>query len=534
MSFFDSFSRKESEKRDAKTIRFMSSKDIIYELTSNVQEDKKQYPEDENAIIEFFGILESDCRDRYSRRERDKSVDASVRCYLSSDRMRAYACMLPPINHGADLDLEKFIKDLGYDGVTYGVARGVIARYVFSKKYLHIFPAAQGKLPIDSVDCKVTELFPHRDAISLEISEGSEGSEGIKIDFEDRDFVQSVEKDEILCRIQPAVPGKNGRDVTGAELPCKEANKVQIPMGIHTHLNENGTALLAGKNGILYSEGGKYCVQPHKIITGDLVSFEGKLRVFDNLLITGNIDGGVEIEATGDIIVGGEVRDARMVSTSGGIRVQRGIHGVEGKTSLKAAKQLQSASIVSAQVETGGDVITEVAVDSSISTGGSLVATGGHGLILGCRIQAAHHVSCQRLGNLSGKRSQISVGCSPGLIGTLENLKNNLAEVSHTKERLWESIVGLRKTGLKLSENQKTLMSRLVEQRNLYEEKEVELKEQLRTLRPALRATENTGWIRCKEMFPVAEIQIGELKIEFNNLENNCNIHVRSREIVIR
>lgn len=53
------------------------------------------------------------------------------------------------------------------------------------------------------------------------------------------------------------------------------------------------------------------------------------LQISGNLYIGGNVDGEVDIEASGDIVINGKVGQARVRSLNGTIRVQQGVYGTE-------------------------------------------------------------------------------------------------------------------------------------------------------------------------------------------------------------
>lgn len=528
MSIFDKFTRRNPGSQEipsSPVSHGASYRDIVFELSDNIEDDKLQYPEDEKIIDEFFSLLEAECKNRYGRREREP-VDATARFYVSEDRMKSYACLLPPINYGSDMDMERFLSDMRYDGVCYGVLEDRAERYVRAKSYLHVFPIARGTPPKCGAPGKVIELFQRREAVSLDVPEDT------AIDFASRDFIQPVRSGDVICEIQPPTPGESGKDVTGRDIPCQEAVPTVPPMGENTRLTRDGSALVASKDGILYTHNGNFYINPQKVINGDLSAFEGTLRISGNLLINGSVSGGVKVEAAGDIIITGGVRDAFITSTDGTVRIQEGISGLGGdSTVVKAARQIQTASIEQAKIEAGGDIITEMAANSHLSSGGAVYVSGGRGLILDCYVLAARHVTCHRLGNLSGKQSYIIVGYTPETAAALERIRRELAEVLETREMLWKNIGGLRRAGGKLSDEQKALLKQLVEQRNLYEVKEAALKEQHRELKPAMKSS-NAGWVRCQEVYPVTTVQIGEHKTVFTQQEKDCYIHVRSDKVL--
>ena len=150
-------------------------------------------------------------------------------------------------------------------------------------------------------------------------------------------------------------------------------------------------------------------------IDGNLDAFQGKLQVSGNLYIGGDVDGGVVIEASGDIVINGKIGQASVTSTTGTIFVQRGIYGTNGQTKLAAACQVQSPVVEWANIEAGTSVITEAILNSAICCGGTVYVMSGRGLIADSRIQTGDSILCLRIGNLDGGRNQFSVGYPPNI-----------------------------------------------------------------------------------------------------------------------
>ena len=100
------------------------------------------------------------------------------------------------------------------------------------------------------------------------------------------------------------------------------------------------------------------------------------------------MDGGVDVKATGDIVINGRVGQARVASLEGIIRVQQGVYGTEGGTLLAAAKQVQSPVIEWAEVAAGTSVIAETISGSTIRCNGTVYAMTGRGMIANSTIRA--------------------------------------------------------------------------------------------------------------------------------------------------
>lgn len=528
VSIFDRLVSKETGEQERKILHPTPYRKMFPELEATGKEAKARYPEDSKVVEDFVWALKEGCRARYKLAlDSDlQPMKAEPRFFLSNDRMCAYACVLPPEYGGEGLTLEAFMDDLHYEGITYGILQEEVERE-FGKGYLHIFPVARGKAPLAGEDGKVTELFRPRQSVGLEVQVGGE------VDFSQEVQIQPIRKGAVICLIRPSKPGTDGMDVTGEPLPSPAVASIFIPQGENTVIGRGGQALTARVDGILYEENHTFCIHEQKIIDGDLDQFQGTLQIMGNLYIGGSVDGGVEIEASGDIVINGKLGQAKVTSMAGTIRVQQGVYGTEGKTVLNAARQIQAPVIEWAEMDAGTSVIAETILNSTIRCGGTVFAMTGRGIIASCAIQAGGSVLCRRVGNLAGGHSRFSVGYPPHIPEAWNRSKAELAEVQATIEKLWDPIVELRKKGSRISEGEETVLGQLVEQRNLYLEKKEILTAELKTLNKALDK-KSKGRIRCDKLHPSLDVQIGRLTEAITTEEEGCNLHVEEKRILLK
>lgn len=500
---------------------------MFSELEESGKEAKELYPDDSKTVEDFVWSLKEVCRARYKKALEGEMqpMKAEARFFLAADRMSAYACLLPPENGGNGISLEKFLGDLHYEGISYGILQEEIRRE-FEFGYLHIFPVARGKPPQAGEDGKVTELFQRRRNMRLEVQNGSE------VDFGQDVQLQPIRKGTVICLIRLPKAGTDGMDVTGQELPSPQAVSAYVPQGKNTVIGRGGQALTASVDGILYIENNQFCVHEQKIIDGDLDQFQGALQISGNLYIGGNVDGGVEIEASGEIVINGKTGEARVTSTGGTIRVQKGIYGTSGKTILTATGQVQAPVVEWAEVDAGASVIAETISNSTIRCGGTVYVMSGRGMIVDSLIRARDSILCLRIGNLAGGRNRFSVGYPTHVPETWRRIKAELAEAQSIIEKLWTPITNLRRKGSRISEEEAALLEQLTEQRELYIKKRETLTAELRTVNKALDR-KSKGKIRCEKLYPFLEVQIGRATEEITTVEENCNIHVEETTILM-
>jgi len=528
VSIFNRFASKETGGQKRKTLQSTPYRKRFSELEISGREAKEQYPDDSSTVEDFIWILKAACRARYKKAlDGDlQPMRAEARFHLSKDRMSAYGCLLPPENDGDGLTLEEFLEDIHYEGINYGILEEEI-RQKFELGYLHIFPVARGKAPQAGEDGKVTELFQRRRNMGLEVQNGSQ------VDFSEDFRLQPVRKGTVICLIRPPKPGADGMDVTGQSLPYPQGVSAHVPQGMNTVLSKGGQALTAGVDGILYIENDQFCIHKQKIIDGNLDQFQGTLQISGNLYIGGNVDGGVEIKASGDIVIDGKMGRARVTSTGGTIRVQQGVYGTAGETFLSAAAQVQARVVERAEIDAGTSVVAETISNSTIRCGGVVYAMTGRGMIVDSLIRAGDSVLCLRIGNLAGGRSRFSIGYPPQVPESWERIRAELAEIQPTLEKLWEPITSLRKKGDRISDGEKSVLDRLVEQRELYLEKREALIAELKVVNKALDR-KSKGRVRCEKLQPFLDVQIGRLTEEITTIEEDCNIHVEENHIVLQ
>ena len=527
-SIFDRFASKETGEQPRKLFRPAPEERILSGLNTAGGEAKARYPDDKNTVDNFARDLKEVCKIRYKgmRGDKQQPMKAAAQFFLSEDRMRAYACLFPPENGGEDLGLEEFLANMRYEGIQFGILHEEIQRE-YELGYLRIFQVARGRQPQAGEEGKVTELFQRNGSRCLETRDGA------PVDFKWDIPLQPIRKGTAICLLRPSRPGTDGMDVTGQVIPSPHIAEILVPQGKNTIVDRNGQVLAAGADGILYIENDQFCVLEQKVIDGDLNQFQGTLRVSGNLYIGGSVDGGVEIEATGQIVINGKVGQARITSTGGTIRVQQGIFGTEGKTFLTADGQIQSPVVEWADLNAGTNVVADMITSSVVNCGGTAYVTTGHGVIADSLVRAGESILCQRAGRLSGGNNQFSVGYPPHISASWRRIRTELAEIKPTIEKLWDAITSLRRKGNRISEGEKLLLEQLVEQRSLYIERRETLTAELANVSKLLDK-KNKGMIHCELLYPVLDVQIGRFTEVITSAEKECSIHAGEGRIFLK
>lgn len=519
MSIFDRFAKKNAEASEARQRRRRMN-ELMEEFNVNIKEDRNRFFPNGGWMDPFLASIKKELN-RYKTNVTASPLHTQAYFFLTEDHMQAFACLLPPDCGGEEITVTAFQTEMRYEGIVSGIQAEYIEEFVAGKKYLHVFPIAQGVAPKAGQDGAITELFEKCPVPVLDIAEGEE------INFNEVPF-QLVRKGEVICKIQPAVPGKDGIDVTGKTLHSATSTEISVPAGKNTKLIHHGTALVADTDGALSLQEGLWTVSQATI---QMESLQGKnLDATGQLYVNGDVTDGARVICTGDILIFGEVRNANILSKNKSVRVMK---GVSTGSIIMAKSQVQAEVISDSKVSAGQYIYACVMENSDVTSGGSIYVGGRHGLILGGFVKAKGNIACTKIGNLSGLRNHLAVGYMPELMEEAERIAIDITQMQDLLEKMRKTILGMRMAGESLPLEKRTILNKLVEQRDLMEQRKQEMQKRQKDIQQQLLNC-RSGNICCQELNPIAEVQIGDRTGVFTYPEKNCNFHIYAGQVVVK
>ncbi len=520
MSILDSLKKSAETTNKAKQRRQLCN-EITDRLNRNIKEDQAKFPDKADTINGSLPLLRRTAK-RYLGLKRVSSdpYDALPVFFVSEDNMTAFVCVFPPEEGGEDITLEMIKKSQHYEGIANGIFEDREQQLVREREYLHMIPIARGHAPKEGRRCEISERFRRLPPFRIAV--------GIKeeVSFKNMQKIQLVHKGDTVCIIKPAVPGRDGIDVMGNVLKCRDIEDFKVPVGRHTRLSEDKLSLVADNDGLLYWNDDKWNVLKATIVEGKLSG--GKKDVAGHLYITGDVCDGAEVIATGDILIMGEVASSNVRSTNGSIRVIKGVRDAV----IEAKSQVQLSEMTDSKVKAGEYVYAEVIEQCDVTCLGTVLVGGARGLVLGGYVKAKEQVFCRKIGNMSGTHTKIAVGYQPELMSELHQLNAALDEVQGTLAVLRKSISNLRMAGSTLSMEKRNVLVQLVDQRDAYDSREAELLKRQKEVRKKLRQS-RTGRLSFNELWPVVEVQIGDKKGVFREKEGSGSIHIYSNQVLL-
>ena len=334
--------------------------------------------------------------------------NAQLEVKVSDDGMLAHMVVTGPFG-GRGLRGNELIHELATAHITKGINKLALKKVLQISKSLrpgeqYTQAIAQGKKPIPGRDARLKPLVPD---VTKQILAPKQLGESSKVDMRNLGDTVSVEINQSVLKREPPTIGVAGFTVQGKELPPIEGKDRALKIGKGTKVDASDPDLLVAaisgmpliKDGTVHIENA-LCMENIGVKTGH-VKFKGCL------VVTGNIEAGMVVRATGNILVAGFIESAD-VQAQGDISVQKGIigHNVsegESKTCIvKSGGHIKANYAQYSELQAHDDIhLAMHSLSNEIRCGGNLTVLDSriqHGTLSGGITKAGGRILCYNLG----------------------------------------------------------------------------------------------------------------------------------------
>ncbi len=454
-----------------------------------------------------------------------KPKDAEVHIWTASSGMEAFIRVNRPEEGGAHVTEEEIRAELEKQGIVAGIEKNVGRTIARLHLYDKGFTIAKGIPAKNGADGVVEDRFPREKTIQLEENERGE------VDFKNLNLVHDAKEGEVICRISLPTKAEPGTDVFGRSIEGTDGVPAQIPQGKNTHVNEEGTELIASCGGNVVFENDVFRVERELRIEGSVDNSVGNLNFSGDVIIQGDVCEGYEVHAGGDVHVYGSVEGA-VVTAGGSIRVDKGMNGML-KGSLEAGEDVRCRFLENCSVSAGKNVLSESILNSNISAGDKIDVNGRRGVIVGCTCSAGMLVRAKSVGAMSHVLTEFYLGVAPKVQERLQQAQQEEKDLTeqvdfHEKDILYlvqsmsqgrasiERLRRLKQIRAQLAEDQKKLS---------------ELQEEIADLQGRLEKGKQ-GRLSCMSLYPPVKITIGNVKTTISKQDFGCSFYFKDGEIV--
>jgi len=378
----------------------------------------------------------------------DATSVVSVFPIVNIDELWRGVVILPPQNNtekiiGIDIILSIIggipIKlNIDYEGLAIALKKSVEGSPV-------MFAFVLGRKVINGKVSKVVLDYNFKIDIGRETADG-------KIDFKERSFVHNIDQGVQIAHYDEEVPTVDGLDIYNNIIRATYDKDECYKLGDNVEVASDEVSIIATTKGVLSDANN--ILKVHNIIEIDNVDLAtGNINVSGSVLIKENIIPGFTIQSDGDVIVYGNVTDARIFA-SGNLIVSAGITGGSfSKIQIKGS--IYAGFLSNATVESKNDVVVGQILNSNVTADNRVIAMNGKGAIIGGHIFAKKGVYAKIIGSVSGTPSLITVGRD---IESENRLKTIIGILKKNRESIEQSKISL---GSEYFRNPKAFISHL-------------------------------------------------------------------------
>jgi uncharacterized protein (DUF342 family) len=420
--------------------------------------------------------------------EHQSANSSTLTVDVSDDEMKVYVRVTPPGEGGSDIPFETYFSYLRSHNVVHGIKEDFLRDFADKPSYKEAVLAAEGTRAVDGRDAYVSYNF-ETDQSKVRIREGSNG----KVDFKELNIIQNVVENQPLAKVMLPEMGTVGRTVTGKNIPAKNGRDISLPLGENVRVAEDEVTILANINGQVMLTNGKINVQPIYTVKGDVNLKTGNIIFLGTVIITGNVDDGFSVKATGNIDVHGTVEKAEL-DAEGDIIVNQGING-KGGGIVRAGRSVWARFIENTYVEAGNMVsVADGIINSRVDAAKRIVCQGKRAHIVGGKLRASEEISAKILGSpVSGTETVLEVGFDPKSKSELEHfnkVKNSSRKELEEVQRNLKTLINIKKERKSLPEDKQADMQDLIDRRDVLmkdykkaEEKIAQINQRLESLK---------------------------------------------------
>lgn len=331
--------------------------------------------------------------------EQEQTKKPEIQLSVSSDGLEANV-RVKLTEREQTVSFEEIMAFLKENGIVYGILESMIRDFCENRKFFIDCLCAKGLPPEDEQDGTIEYMFSKvPNHVPAEREDGT-------VDYRNLGLVQNVKKGDVLCRLIPPEPGKDGIDVYGKPVSYRRGKLPHFPAGKNTVISEDGMTLTAGVDGCIEYKNATVNVNEVFTVRGDVDSSSGNIDFLGTVVVQGDVLEGFSVKAGGDINVRGMVEGA-MLEAGGNITIACGMNGMS-RGKLTAGGSITSQYIENATVECEGDVRADVIFNSIVKAGNSVLVHGRKGLLAGGKCQAGRSVTANVIGS-GGARTEVLI-----------------------------------------------------------------------------------------------------------------------------
>lgn len=333
---------------------------------------------------------------------------------------RAYARFYPPSTGGQLLTLDDIVSDLQFAGVKHGIRKKAIQHFLDNRQYCRRYIVAEATLPVEGHDASIEYFFDVN--ATAKPKQNEDGS----VDFHQLGNIELAEEGMKLAELTPADKGRPGISVLGAPLPPKKVKVMRLRYGRNIRMSGDKCRLYAEVPGHVTLVEDMVMLSDVYRVPANVDASTGDIKFSGTVEVTGNVNTGFAIDATGDIIVNGVVEGA-ILNSGGNIVLKRGMQGMD-RGELCAAGNITAKFLENCRVKCEGGLMADAVLHSDVECKEEIEIKGKKGLINGGYVRTYGGISASSIGSTMGSSTKVEVMSERELILRRNDLLDKVKE----------------------------------------------------------------------------------------------------------
>lgn len=334
--------------------------------------------------------------------------------------MEAYLQVSMP-DENTKYTIEYLQEILEQNGIRYGIDKSALKRMVEGNIFNQPILVARGKKAVDGIDGYYEYKFNyHKDNKPQVKADGS-------VDYWSVNSIQLVSAGEILAVYHPPVQGQDGINVKGMQVLSKRGKEQPILKGKGFTRNGDGFTYIAEIDGKIEMQGDRMMVLAVHEIGGDADISTGNIDFRGDVVIHGNVESGIVINATGSITIDGTV-EACTLKAGKDIILRRGMLG-GNRAYIKTKGNIFAKFFESTKIEADGMIQADVLMNCNVDCKGKIVLTGRRASIIGGEVHAVEGIEVVSLGNDAETKTAVYAGADPDLHTRMSMLEKKIVDL---------------------------------------------------------------------------------------------------------
>lgn len=451
-------------------------------------------------------------------------IHSTVELSINPNHSTAFVSFTRPENGGMDITVDKIMKALNENYISYGILTDEINEAVENRRYEENICVAKWDAPVDGVDGSIRYFY------NMDVNKAPVENEHGEVDYKNLGQIRNITAGTPIAAITLPTEGEPGKDITGKIVPQKKGIAVNVNVGSGTSLINDGKELIAAIDGNLVFKNNAFSVEETLVINGDVDVSSGNIDFIGAVTVKGSVFEGFRVTSKKNVVINGSVNNAEIVA-DGDISIKIGAinSSIESKGNIKlgfcenckvhAVGNVESASFV------GGEVFAEE----------KILATG-KGVMMGGKYTALDGVEASVIGSDKYVKTEITLGNNAILNKERDTLTKEIASMEDKADQLGKILTTLNELAkkAKLPPEREQLKTEALRNRLKLQSEIKKANVRISEIDEALKLMQNLS-VGCKRQFyPGVILRINNCVLQVNAATSHARATVDGGEIVFR